>query len=375
MYIHFLWNLGLFFVFLPTILQQACQKFNVHVQMNISQKGLLEILSVFHHIRNSSEKFSEFWLLTRMFWQDGHNYILHVQKHNLSKNNFFSKNSYIFSSLFGIWTAYLWVFRRKFFGVVVKIAFSVAKGTFLKKRIFFFKKLYFQQFWGSGKLFVFLALKLRQVCQNFIVQVRTNLLRRNNFVWKMHKFLVICGIRANTFQSFDENFSAGLSQLHSACPLEEFSQFLKEGNEGKFSIRKSCIAIFFGLWTKKILSALAGMVTAGLSKVRCTCSDEHFYKDFFSGSLSFFHHFRNSSEKFSEFWLLTRMFWQDGHNYILHVQKHNLSKNNFLSKNSYIFSSLFGIWTAYLWVFRRNFFGVVVKIAFSVTKETFLKKE
>ena len=152
-----------------------------------------------------------------MFWQDGHNYILHVQKHNLSKNNFLSKNSYIFSSLFGIWTANLWVFKKKLFGVVDQIAFSVAKETFLKKKNIFFKKLYFQQFWGSGKLFVFLATKLRHACQNFSVHVLTNILRTNNFVRKTHIFFVICGIRANSFQSFDENFPAGLSQLCFTC--------------------------------------------------------------------------------------------------------------------------------------------------------------
>ena len=36
LYIHLVWNLGEFFVFLPTMLQQACQNFNSHVQTNIS---------------------------------------------------------------------------------------------------------------------------------------------------------------------------------------------------------------------------------------------------------------------------------------------------------------------------------------------------
>ena len=194
---------------------------------------------------------------------------------------------------------------------------------------------------------------------------------RINFLESLSFFLQF-PMSIKSFQKFDEKFLAGLSQPHSAFPDEDVFHFLKERKEGKFSFRKSCIAIFFELWTKKILSALASMVTAGLSKIRCTCSDEHFYKYFF-GKLIIFSSFPEFQRKV--FRVLTRMFWQDGHNYILHVQKHNLSKNNFLSKNSYIFSSLFGIWTANLWVFKKKLFGVVDQIAFSVAKETFLKKE
>ena len=101
-----------------------------------------------------------FRVLTRMFWQDGHNYVLHVEKHNLSKNNFLSKNSYIFSSLFGIWTANLWVFRSKFFGVVVKFAFSVAKETFVVIKSNFVYITATSTFMEFGKVFRILGNKV-----------------------------------------------------------------------------------------------------------------------------------------------------------------------------------------------------------------------
>ena len=74
--------------------------------------------------------------------------------------------------------------QKKFFATVVKIALSVAKESFLIKKINFFKKFYLQHFWSSGKFFVFLSTKLRQACQKFIVHVQTNILRRNRFFGK-----------------------------------------------------------------------------------------------------------------------------------------------------------------------------------------------
>ena len=127
------------------------------------------------------------------------------------------------------------------------------------------------------------------------------------------KFFIISGIRANGFQNFDKNFRAGWSQPHSACPDEIFFYFLKERNEGKnTSFWKLRIAIIFKLWAKNIFSTFAGMVTAGLSKNRCTCSDEDFYNEISRRAL-YFSSFPEIQQKF--FRVLTRKFRQGGHNY------------------------------------------------------------
>ena len=84
--------------------------------------------------------------------------------------------------------------------------------------------MYLQHFWSSGKFFVFLSTKLRQACQKLIVHVQTNILGRNHFVWKEHKFFILSGIRAKTFQSFDDKFFTGWSQMDSTCAEAQFEE-------------------------------------------------------------------------------------------------------------------------------------------------------
>ena len=75
-----------------------------------------------------------------------------------------------------------------------------------------------------GKVFRFLATKLRQASQNFIVHVRWTFLGRNDFVGKAPKFFIISGIRANSFQKFDDKFFTGWSQMDSTCAEAQFEE-------------------------------------------------------------------------------------------------------------------------------------------------------
>ena len=90
-----------------------------------------------------------------------------------------------------------------------------------------------------GNFLAFLATTLQQSCQNFFVHVQTKILRKNRFFGKFILFFIISGVRAKSFQSFDEKLLAGFSQLHSTCTLE-LQQF--------WSARK--FFVFFGtkLW-------------------------------------------------------------------------------------------------------------------------------
>ena len=97
-YIHLLWNLGVFFVFLPTVLRQACQKFIVHVQMNIFTNRFLGNLASFSSFPEFEQKV--FGVSTRKFRQGRHNCILHVHRNILRKVIFFEK--FIFF-LRGVW--------------------------------------------------------------------------------------------------------------------------------------------------------------------------------------------------------------------------------------------------------------------------------
>ena len=177
--------------------------------------------------------------------------------------------------------------------------------------------MYLQHFWSSGKLFVFLSTKLRQACQKLIVHVQTNILGRNHFVWKEHKFFILSGIRAKTFQSFDDKFFTGWSQMDSTCAEAQFEEkefsFQKIHNislpflESQWqicgflvfwrTIFRRVVKIAFSVVREsflmktifdkktvtpsyldygKLFRLFGDKFTAVLSKFLCTCSDEHF---------------------------------------------------------------------------------------------------
>ena len=117
---------------------------------------------------------------------------------------------------------------------------------------------------------------------------------------------------------------------------------------------------------------LANEVTTGLSKLRCFCSNNLFNKKVYWRTYKVF---LNSVTPAKFFQVLTRKIWQDGHKWILLVQKHNLRKNNFPSKKFIISLFLFWNLSDKSVVFWRKNFGRVVKIAFSVAKESFLMRK
>ena len=61
MYIHLFSNLGVCFVFLPTMLRQACQNIIVHVQTNIFTNRFFGKLINFSSFPDFEQKFSEIW--------------------------------------------------------------------------------------------------------------------------------------------------------------------------------------------------------------------------------------------------------------------------------------------------------------------------
>ena len=105
---------------------------------------------IFSSFPEFEQKF--FRVLTTNFSRDGHKWILHVQKHNLRKYNFPSQK--FIASLFLFWNLNdkSVVFWRKIFGRVVKIAFSVARESFLMKTLSD-KKIVTPSYLDFGKLF------------------------------------------------------------------------------------------------------------------------------------------------------------------------------------------------------------------------------
>ena len=121
----------------------------------------------------------------------------------------------------------------------------------------------------------------------------------------------------------------------------------------------------------KVFRFFGNKVTEGLPKFHCACSDEHFGEKFFFGKRIGFASFPEFEQNI--FKVLTTNFSRGGHKCILHVQKHNLRKNNLPSKNFIIFLFFWNLSDKSV-VFWKKFFGRVVKNAFSVARESLLMK-
>ena len=216
----------------------------------------LECLLIFPHFRKSSKNFSEFWrqnfgsvVTTALYMYIGT---------FLGKLFSFRKVQCFFSGLRNL-SCQSVDCRRKLFAIVVKIACSVAKESILMKTNSDQKKVT-AFFWTMGNFFAFLATTLQQSCQNFFVHVQTKILRKNRFFGKFVLFFIIFGVRAKSFQSFDEKFLAGFPQLHSTCTLEHLEDISYPF--AKFPI----FLVVFGIWAanlwifrEKILLALSNL--------------------------------------------------------------------------------------------------------------------
>ena len=104
------------------------------------------------------------------------------------------------------------IFRTKLFGRVVRIAFSVARESFLMK----------EKFWSKNCNFIFLGIGENFSCfrrQFYGKLVKNSLYMFRRKFWgkmafrKVFHFFILPGIPAKSFQSSEENFLAGLSQL------------------------------------------------------------------------------------------------------------------------------------------------------------------
>ena len=153
---------------------------------------------------------------------------------------------------------------------------------------------------------------------------------------------MVFGIWAANLWTFREKFLLALSKLQS--PLLRNRFWWKKNFVQKIV---NSISSKFG----RVFLIFANEVTTGLSRLRCFCSNDHFNKEVFRIAYKFF---LISGIPARSFQVLTRKSWQDGHNYLLHAQKHNLRKKNFLPENSYFLCSFVGIWVTNLWFFREK---------------------
>ena len=272
------------------------------------QRNFLEGLLFFPHFQKSSKKFSEFW--RENFGRVVTTTFIHVHRNILRIFFIISKKSWLFRRFWNLRCKCV-DSQRKLFATVVKIAFSVAKESYLmKKKIV--QKIVTSTILEFGNVFRFFGNKVTPGLPKLLVHVRRTFLGETTLLGKRTTFSSIPEFEQNVFIILTGTFGQG---GHNRILRDQmkFFLFLKERSEGKnTSFWKFRIAIIFRLWAKKIFSTFAGMVTAGLSKIRCTCSDEVFTKKFFE-SLINFSSFPELQPKV--FRILTRKFRQSGHNY------------------------------------------------------------
>ena len=148
---------------------------------------------------------------------------------------------------------------------------------------------------------------------------------------------------------------------------------MKERNEGKItSFWKFRIGIIFRLWAKKICSTFAGVVTAGLSKIRCTCSDEGSYKEIFWKAYYFFFFSKNPALFFQSFDEKISAGWSY---LLLYMYIGTFLGNLFSLGKVQSFFPGFRNLSCKCVDSQRKLFATIVKIAFSVAKESILMKK
>ena len=198
-----------------------------------------ESAQTFHHFRNSSKRFSEFW--REFFWPGGHNWILRVQMKIFFEGLNWKRDLLLRIKLHCFPFGNLREKDSPYFCGMVKAGLS----------------------------------KLRYTCSDEHFD--------KNFFWKSHQIFIISGISAKISQNFDKKTFGSVVTFAFCVPRWTFSLIFERGKW-----RKTClffwkfrIVIIFRLWAKKISNTFAGMVTASLSEIRCTCSDEVFYQKIF----------------------------------------------------------------------------------------------
>ena len=351
-------------------LRQACQKFVVHVQTKIFANKFFGRLINFSSFPEIQQKF--FRVLTTKFQQGGHNCCILVHRNIFRKVNFLSICSKFFFRGFWNLSRKSVDSQRKLFATVVKNAFSVAKESFLMKKKVCSKicniktfgvREYFSYFWGqshAGLAKISLCMLDERFGEKFFFGRRTI-------------FSSFPDLEQTVFRNLTRNFLTGWSQLDSAYPDEDF--FLKEGTERKITFSKKIALLSFWDFERKrfcvilvawLRQACQNFVTS-LYMFRRT-----FWQTGFLESPSDFHNFWNSSKTFSKF-------WQEYFGRVVTIALY-VYRGTFLGK---LLS--FRIVQIFFRSFRklsrksvncqRKLFVTVVKIAFSVAKESFLMKK
>ena len=186
----------------------------------IIQVGFQEILSAFHHFRNSSKKFSEFcWeffgrVVTTAFY---------MYVGTFGGKLFSFRKIHKFFVVFGIWAANLLVLGELFLLAFLKMhSLLLQKHTWWKKNNFV-QKIVSSSLLKFARVFRLLADNVTTGSQRFHCVCSDEHFNEQVF-WKAHNFFILTGIRAKFFRVLTRKF--WLSDHN--CVLHVHRHFLRK---------------------------------------------------------------------------------------------------------------------------------------------------
>ena len=97
-------------------------------------------------------------------------------------------------------------------------------------------------------------------------------------IWKVYHFFFVSGFRAKVFRSLTKSFWQGCHNCILRVQMKIFFTFWRKEKRESFLFEKVALLSFSDFERKRSSVSFASMVRAGLSKIRCTSSDEHFCK-------------------------------------------------------------------------------------------------
>ena len=185
------------------------------------QRICLEGFLFFPQFQKSSKNFSEFW--REIFGRVVTTTFIHVHRNISRKVIFLSKSSKFFFVVFGIWAAIVWTLRENYLLPLSRLHSPLLKNHFCWKTYICSKNCNFNIL-GVRKSFSFFGNKVTEGLPKFHCACSDEHLGRNYFVWKAHKFFILSGSRAKSFQCFDDKFFTGWSQMDSTCAEAQFEE-------------------------------------------------------------------------------------------------------------------------------------------------------
>ena len=176
-------------------------------------------------------------------------------------------------------------------------------------------------------------------------------------------------ISSKSFQNFDEKFLAGLSQLHSACPDEDFFSIFEGRKREKIFFSKKLHCYFFQNLNEEDPQCSCKHGYGRLVKNSLYMFRRTFLQLGFLESLSFSRHFRNSSRKLQSFDENVLTGWSQLHSTCTEAQFQEIyfSFEKFINSLVIFFESQRQIWGS----FGENFLVWLSKLHSPLLKKHF----